>query len=83
MFHTLGTWLSATAVATLFCQSALAQQQQQATQKTTVSSLAAQGVEVKAAYPGGAVTLLVLQKGKDVFLCAVAWRLPSDCYLIQ
>lgn len=48
-----------------------------AQQDQTISSLAAQGFEVKAAYRDGTKYVFVLQKGKDVFQCY--WVNVSGC----
>ncbi len=57
--------------------------------KITLTSLTAQGFEMKAAVPaGGDFQVVYLQKGKDAYACIVAhlaqndpWK--SDCYPMQ
>jgi hypothetical protein len=64
-------------VAVLLCNVAEAQQRQQQTQTVTLSSLASQGFEIKAAAnTAGSAAQVFLQKGKDVFICLVV--LPLD-----
>jgi hypothetical protein len=65
--------LAAVVPAAISCQPVHAQQQRQLqTKATTLSSLTAQGFEVKAVFLGGEFFYFTVQKGKDVFLCALA-----------
>lgn len=67
---------AATLAAALLCNPVEAQQRPQP-QTVTLSSLTAQGFEIKAAAnTAGSAAQVFLQKGKDVFVCLVV--LPLD-----
>ena len=69
--------LSSIVATTLLCVTAQAQQQRQPTGTLSMSSLTAQGFEIRAAAnTAGSAAQVFLQKGKDVFVCLVA--LPLD-----
>jgi uncharacterized tellurite resistance protein B-like protein len=71
-FHLAGLCLTA-----LLCNVVQAQQQRQQPQTVTLSSLASQGFEIKAAAnTAGSAAQVFVQKGKDVFVCLVV--LPLD-----
>jgi hypothetical protein len=65
---------------------------QQSTEKTTLLALTGQGFEVRAT-TGREGSMLILQKGKDIYLCNIVGAVlgpifkeemkPSPCYRIQ